>query len=190
MYRHTKRCFFLQKKFWGHTNPFFFVTLQLQNKLFNPKNTNNKMKKTLLFGMTFLIIGIFASCEKSEDNTPTIVHNKLYQTYWECSYHDDGHDGEFFWYDSYRLNLDFLTDTLVRVFGSHWYLDNGTLKGYSSSDYNDTLEYVFSSGEGFIYGYEDIIWSGIETQLRYDDNSSLQIKTRKGFKTMEQKERN
>jgi hypothetical protein len=148
------------------------------------------MKKTLLFGMTFLIIGIFASCEKSEDNTPTIVHNKLYQTYWECSYHDDGHDGEFFWYDSYRLNLDFLTDTLVRVFGSHWYFDNGTLKGYSSSDYNDTLEYVFSSGEGFIYGYEDIIWSGIETQLRYDDNSSLQIKTRKGFKTMEQKERN
>ncbi|MBO4741092.1 MAG: hypothetical protein J5605_05550 [Bacteroidales bacterium] len=148
------------------------------------------MKKVFLFGMAVLAIGIFASCEKTEDNnTPTIVHNELYQTYWEGDYTDSGQNGEYEWHDLYLLKLDFFTDTTVSVYGAYWHTDNAILKGYHSSKFKDTLKYAFSSGEGAVYGSAYTYWYGDETQLQYDENTSLLIRTRFGLKKMTRKKR-
>ena len=148
------------------------------------------MKKIFLLAMAVPVIGIFASCEKTEDNnTPTIVHNELYQTYWEGDYTDSGQNGEYEWHDLYLLKLDFFTDTTVSVYGAYWHTDNAILKGYHSSKFKDTLKYAFSSGEGAVYGSAYTYWYGDETQLQYDENTSLLIRTRFGLKKMTRKKR-
>ena len=192
MYRHFKRCFFYKKWIFFDEIQIFFVILQTKTKLSNQQNTN-MMKKILLLGMAVLAIGIFASCEKTEDNTPTptIVHNELYQTYWEGSLIKRGQNGEYEWHYSYYLNLDFLSDTSVRFYGTKWLSRNYSwnVDIYKEGEWNDTLKYSFSDSVGNIYGPAEYVWRGDTTSIQLIENNSLQLKTSDGLAKFSRKER-
>ncbi len=150
------------------------------------------MKKMFLLAMAVLVIGIFASCEKTEDNnTPTIVHNELYQTYWEGSLIKRWQNGEYEWHYTYYLNLDFLSDTSVRFYGSKW-LSNSygwDVDIYKEGEWNDTLKYSFSDSVGNIYGPAKYVWRGDTTSIQLIENNSLQLKTKDGLAKMTRKKR-
>ena len=143
--------------------------------------------------MAVIAIGIFASCEKTEDNTPTptIVHNELYQTYWEGSLIKRVQEEEYEWHYSYYLKLDFLSDTSVRFFGSKWHSesDGWNVDVSKVGEWNDTLKYSFSDSVGNIYGPARYAWRGDTTSIQLIESNSLQLKTSDGLAKFTPKEK-
>lgn len=135
-------------------------------------------------------MGLFAACGEKEAD-PVEQHNPLYNTSYEGRYGQSGvntYGDE--WSRYYILNLDFITDTTVRFYGSIWLTDNSWMKDIRQVEgWNDTMRYSFAGAEGTIYGKRASIWDGEETAIRLGTNDSIQIKTKQnGFVSLARSE--